>query len=150
MKQSDTSAFTLVETLIIIGIVGLFTALSFVSFAELSRREALSANAAALSTRLRDARARTIASVDGMQHGVYVATSSITFFKGSVYNPVSPSNDVFPLSSYVQASTSLSSIVFSRITGNSSASGTIELFLVSDPSKKKTVTVQSSGLVNVQ
>ncbi len=146
----DSRAFSLVETLVVVGIVALLSAISFVAFIELSRKEALSGNAAAIATRLRDARARTLASVGGMQHGVLISTTSVTFFRGAVYDPASTTNDIFPLSTYVRASSTLSSIVFERITGNASASGTIELFLASDPLKRKNISVQSSGLVNIE
>lgn len=146
----QSSAFTLVETLVVIGIIVLISSISLVSIASLSKREALASNAAALATRLRDARARTLASVGGMQHGVAIATSTVTFFRGGVYDPASTTNDVFNLSNYVAASSSLSTVVFQRITGNASASGTITMFLLSDSSQKRTITVQSSGLVNVE
>ena len=149
-RYRHSFAFTLVETLVVIGIIVLVSSISLISIASLSRREALSANSAALVTRLRDARARTLASVGGMQHGVAIATTSVTFFRGSTYDPASTTNDVFTLSGYVNASTTLGVVVFERITGNASASGTIEMFLVADPSKKKLITVQTSGLVNVQ
>jgi prepilin-type N-terminal cleavage/methylation domain-containing protein len=142
--------FTLVETLVVVAITAMLSAISLTSLASLSRSEALSANTAALATRLRDARAQTLASVGGMQYGVQIATTSITFFRGASYDPSTSTNNVFPLSSYVNASSSVSSFVFERITGNASASGTIEIRLLSDPTKKKTVRVQSSGLINIQ
>ncbi|PJE74492.1 MAG: hypothetical protein COV01_00440 [Candidatus Taylorbacteria bacterium CG10_big_fil_rev_8_21_14_0_10_41_48] len=150
MLRRRTFGFTLVETLVVVGIISIISAISLTSLASLSRNEALSANASALAARLRDARARTLASVGGMQYGVYIATTSITFFTGSSYDPSTSTNDVFALSRYVNASSSIQSVVFERVTGNSSASGTIEMFLLSDSAKKKTLTVQTSGLVNVQ
>jgi prepilin-type N-terminal cleavage/methylation domain-containing protein len=150
LSRSRIHGFTLAETLVVIAIVSLISALSLTSFASLSRNEALSANTAALATRLRDARARTLASVGGTQYGVKIATTSITFFRGASYDPSTSTNDVFSLSNYVNASSSIQTIIFERLTGNASASGTIEMYLVSNPSIKKTVMVQTSGLVNVQ
>jgi len=150
MPTQRIKGFTLVETLVVLALIGLMSAVSLASFASLSRHEALSGNTAALAARLRDARARTLASVGGMQYGVHISTTSITFFRGALYDPATSTNDVFTLSQYVQASTSIQNFVFERVTGNSSASGTIDMFLLSDPTQKKTLTVQTSGLVNVQ
>ena len=148
--HESSQGFTLVETLIVVAITAMISGISLVSLASLSKNEALSANTTAIATRLRDARAQTLASVGGMQYGVLIDTTSVTFFRGATYDAATSTNDVFVLSGYVSASSSIQSFVFERITGNASASGTIDVYLRSDSTKKKTVTVQTSGLVNIQ
>ncbi len=152
LKQTDQTkrGFTLVETLISISIIGVLTGLSFTAFATFARKEALDANAAALAAGLRDARARTIASVGGMQHGIQIETGRFIIFQGSSYSSTATSNVSFDWSSSVKATSSLSSIVFEKVTGNSSASGTIDLYLVPTPTVKRSVIIQNGGLVNVQ
>jgi len=150
MRLNTRTGFSLPEVIVIIALVLLVGGMSIEAFSSLSKHEALSANTIVLATRLRDARAQTLASVGGAQYGVRIATTTLTFFRGASYDPSSATNDVFQLSSYVRASSSAESFVFERLTGNSSASGTIEMYLASDFGQKKTVTVQSSGLVNIQ
>jgi prepilin-type N-terminal cleavage/methylation domain-containing protein len=142
--------FTLAETLISVAIIGVLAGLSMTAFATFARKESLDSNAAALAAALRDARARTIASVGGMQHGIYIESSRFVLFQGSSYSSTATTNVPFNWSSAVKASSTLSSIVFEKVTGNSSASGTIELYLVPSYTVKKSVTIQSGGLVNVQ
>jgi hypothetical protein len=98
---------------------------------------------------LRDARAQTLASVGGAQYGVLISSDRFIFFQGAVYNAAATSNQPFIFSSNVSASSSLGSIVFQRLTGNSTASGTISVYLKSDLTAKRTISIGNSGLVSV-
>jgi len=142
-------AFTLIEILIVIAITTIIATFSIVSFVSFSKRQALDASVQALASGLRDAKNQTLASVGASQYGIAINTDKFTFFKGSTYNPSESTNRVFVWSSYIKASSSISSVVFQRLTGNSSASGTIDVYLISDPSVKRTVSVSGSGLVNI-
>jgi hypothetical protein len=120
------------------------------SFASFSRSEALEASTAVVMAGLRDARAQTIASVGGNQYGIYIEPDKFTMFRGTSYNASDPDNNITSLGSYVRASSSQSTFVFSRITGDVSASGTIDLFLLADSSIKRTIRIEATGLVNLQ
>src|SRR5690606_13664087 len=119
----------------------------FISF---SRKEALDAGASALAAGLRDARAQTLASVGGSRFGIKIEPDSFILFQGSAYSPTATSNREFVFASIVRATSSVSSFVFERVTGDSSASGTIDVYLASDPSNKRTVRVEATGLVNIE
>jgi prepilin-type N-terminal cleavage/methylation domain-containing protein len=146
-----TRAFTLVEMIVVIGILGLLLALSIQSFSNFSRVEELAASATTLAEALRDARARTLASVAASQYGVKVDAHQFILFKGSSFSSSTPGNELYLFPYPVAASSSIWTFVFSRVTGNSSASGTIDLYLPGLPgSQDKTVLVQTTGLVSIQ
>ena len=149
-KFLSCGAFTLVEILIVLAITTIIATISIASFVLFSKREALDASAQALSAGLRDARTETLASVGGSQYGIAIDTDRFTFFQGSTYNPAATTNKVFTFSSYVRASSDISTFVFQRVTGNSTASGTIDVYLISDPTIKRTIGVNATGLVSVQ
>ncbi|HEU5114487.1 MAG TPA: prepilin-type N-terminal cleavage/methylation domain-containing protein [Candidatus Paceibacterota bacterium] len=144
-------AFTLVELIISVGILGLLLALAVQSFSNFSRVQSLAASATALAEALRDARARTLASVSASQYGVKVDANQFILFKGSSFASSTAGNETFAFPYPVAASSSIWTFTFTRVTGNSSASGTIDLYLPGLPgSQKKTVSIQTTGLVSIQ
>lgn len=142
--------FTLIEILAVIAILGVISVLSFNSFSSFSKRQALDASAEALAGGLRDARAETLASVGGSQHGVFIEEGRFTLFQGAAYDPSSPFNSSFDFQPSVKASTTIQAFVFQRLTGNSSASGTIDLYLSSDPETKRSIDVGGAGIVGIR
>jgi prepilin-type N-terminal cleavage/methylation domain-containing protein len=142
--------YTVVELLVVLGVLGMLAGLSMVGFANFSKKEALDAGAAALIAGLRDARAQTLASVGGSQYGISVSTTSFAFFKGATYDSAATTTSVFKFSSYVRASSTEPVFVFQRITGNAVASGTIDVYTVSDPTVKKTIRVEATGIIDIE
>lgn len=150
MRRPFCSAFTLVEVMVTIAIIAIIGTVSVTSFVSFSKRETLDATAAALAGGLRDARTQTLASVGGNQYGIALATDKFTFFQGSMYDSQAETNKVFDFNSAVRASSTISVVVFERLTGNSTASGTIDLYLISDPTIKRVVGISLTGLVSTQ
>ncbi|MEK7596655.1 MAG: prepilin-type N-terminal cleavage/methylation domain-containing protein [Patescibacteria group bacterium] len=144
------SAFTLMEVLVVLAITTIIATISVASFAEFSKREALDASATAIVAGLRDARAETLASVGGLQYGIAVSPDKFIFFQGTTYDSLATTNKIFNFSPYVRASSSISTVVFQRLTGNSTASGTIDVYLISDPTVKRTISIGGTGFVNIQ
>lgn len=142
--------FTFLEVLISIAIMGLLAGVSTAAYSSFAKREALGAAASTAAAMLRDARAQTIASVGGSQYGVRVETDRFVLFQGSSYASTSPSNRPVYFNSRVRASSTAQSFVFERVTGDASSSGMIEVYLASDPSVKKSVVVQGTGLVSIE
>ncbi len=133
-----------------LSILALLGTVSIATFANFSRREAMNASASALAAALRDARARTLASVAGSQYGVKVDATSFTFFKGNLFASSTPGNITFNYGSGVRASSSISTFVFERVTGNSSASGTIDIYQPSASVSVKRIKIQNTGLVSIE
>lgn len=150
VSKHNGRGYSLLELIVIIAITSVLAGISLAGFTSFSRSEALDAGTASIMAGLRDARARTLASVEGSQYGIYVEADKYTLFKGSSYNMAAASNTITNLNSYIRASTTLSTYVFQRVTGNAVASGTIEVYLVTDPLKKRTISVALTGLVDAE
>ncbi len=150
MRHTCKSGFSVLEILVSIAILGLLTGISLVSFANFSRRDAVLASASAIGQALRDARARTLASVGGSQYGVKVDGDRFTFFQGATFSSSTPTNNTFMYPSGIRATTSLSTLVFERVTGNASASGTISVYQSSASNVVKYVRIQTTGLVSIE
>jgi hypothetical protein len=150
MRKGLAAGVSLIELVITLGLGVLLLGVGISSYVEFSKREALDAGAAAIAGGLRDARAQTLASVGGSQYGLRIEDGGFVLFKGSSYVPGAAGNEIFYWSSHLKASSTPGIFVFYRITGNAVASGTIDLYIASDPEKKRTITIGSTGLVNVQ
>jgi prepilin-type N-terminal cleavage/methylation domain-containing protein len=150
LKLSQNRGVTIIEIIVAVGIFALVSSISIVSFANFNRGEAVKSNASALATALRDARSKTLASVGGSQFGVKVDADRFTSFQGSTFSSSTPGNVTFMFNSYVVASVTPLTFVFSKLTGNVNAPGTILLYARSSPGVEKTITVQATGLISVQ
>jgi prepilin-type N-terminal cleavage/methylation domain-containing protein len=142
--------FTILEVLISVAIFGLLAGLSTTAYASFAKKQALDAAASTAAAMLRDARAQTIASVGGSQYGVQIEADRFVLFQGSTYSASASTSRAVYFSSRVKASSTAQSFVFERVTGDASASGMIEVYLASDPSVKKSVVVQGTGLVSIE
>ncbi|XOB40223.1 MAG: Tfp pilus assembly protein FimT/FimU [Candidatus Nealsonbacteria bacterium] len=148
--------FSLVELLIIIGIVIIAASLVIPSFSVFRKESGLINNAEEIINILRLAQNKTLASEKDSQWGVYFSTSTLphqyTFFKGSSYESRDVSVDkVYALSQGVEFYEidflGETELVFDRIVGTTSQSGKISLRLKEDVSKDKQIFVQSSGQI---
>ena len=149
-RGSSHQGVTLVELVVSIGIGMLMLAVSVVGFVEYSRREAIKSESIAIAEALRDARAKTLASVGAAQYGVKVDSDRYTLFRGPVFASSTPGNETFIFSPWVRASSTISTFVFQRVTGNSSASGTIDVYIAPAAQILRTIRVQSTGLVSLE
>jgi len=146
------TGFTLVEVLVVIAILIIISALTFASFFNLDDRQALDVSVKQIDSFLEEARSLTLASKDASQYGVHFDTESITRFRGSVYSETDPDNVVSNLHNKIQISdVSLSGggneVIFDRLTGNTSQSGTITISLKSDPTQTRIITIEATGIV---
>ena len=147
--------YSVVELLIVVGIIFLLAAASFVAFYSLNQRKSLDTSAEELRAELDNARALTLDSKNADQWGIHVASTSVTLFEGSSYNAAASSNVVSSLASSVQVSgISLqgggSDIVFDRLTGATSKYGSVVLSLVSSSTISRTIKVYATGIADIQ
>lgn len=141
--------FTLIEMLVSIAVIGALAVLAISGFNSFRESAQLSEAHFAILGILRDARARTLSGEKNMQYGVHFETNQVVIFVDSSYNPESASNEARALPSLARVSSiSLGGavdVIFARLSGSASASGTVTIESVSNPSKTKTITILSSG-----
>lgn len=144
--------FSVVEVLIALAILALLSTIVLSSFLNSRKAQSLSLDADAVAQLIRQARSQTISSRGSSQYGVRFASTTATLFTGSTYIPGTPTNSIFTVSagnsiSAISLSGGGSDIVFSRLSGEASRSGTITLSSVGG---SKTITVYATGVVEVQ
>lgn len=94
----------------------------------------------------------SLSSKGGVVHGVHFESNNVVLFNGSTYSALDPNNIVIPLHSQVGlAPISLSSgsteIYFDQLKGTASATGTVTLFLLASTTQTKTITINSTGII---
>lgn len=144
--------FTLLEILVTVAVLTIILSMSIIGLRDFQERKALQASERITRSLIEDARIRTLGSKYDAQYGVRFATSSVTLFRGSAYMDSDPNNEVSQLPSFaeitdVALSDGSSEIVFERLTGSASASGTIQFSLVSDATASGTLSISLGGLV---
>jgi prepilin-type N-terminal cleavage/methylation domain-containing protein len=150
LQRTTARGFTLLETVIVVAIIGSLAVVSMVVLQGLHRSSALRVGGSEVYRALTDARSKTLSSDGDTVYGVRIASTSVTRFEGATYSAGNSTNEVYTFEAGVTATGTIvtggTSIVFRRLTGEPSATGTV---YVRNESKTATTTVvvHASGLV---
>jgi len=139
--------FTLIELITVSGIVAVLFGMVAMGSVGFLRNQELTNSAEALTSYLRAASARAIRSEGDTAHGVYVAPTGFTLFRGASYDTrLTAYDETRPLQGYVTV-TGLSELVFAKQTGVPSTSGFITL---TNGTRSVQFTVYASGAIERQ
>lgn len=145
------TGFSLLEIVIVIGILGLITAFVISPFTNFRNTQLLRVSAEDVLSTLAKARTKTLAGHNDSAYGVHFESNRLVLFAGETYNQNSPYNEVITIHPLINVSNiSLtgggSDLVFRRLTGAATKSGTVTLSLASDASVTKIITISASGI----
>jgi len=154
---SNCKSFTLVELLVIIGILVILTAVAVPAFRFFEKESDLNNSAEEIINNLRLAQNKTLASEKASQWGVYFSTSTdphqYILFQGSNYQSRATSSDeVHKLTKRIEIyeiNLAGQEVVFNRITGTTPQSGQVSLRLKTDSTKTRTIYIENSGQVGL-
>src|SRR3989344_5930643 len=152
-RSSARQGFTLIEILVVMGIMGLLVAITFASYRIFSRQVDLETTAQKILSTLQLARNQTQASEDETQYGVHFEVSKYVLFKGTTYNAADPNNKVYDLTSAEIYEINLgggSEVVFDRIRGTTANSGNVKVRVLADTSKTRTIAINPAGQVSLE
>lgn len=150
MKKS--SGFTLLETLMVLAVAAIIITIVALSFGGLNASQALDKSVRNVISVLDEARNKTLSSSDDSRYGVRLESGQVILFRGSSYVSTDPDNEVSELHSLVGIrNVSLSgggtSVVFDRLTGATSQSGTFEIYLREASTTYRTISIARTGVV---
>ncbi|MEK7574893.1 MAG: type II secretion system protein [Patescibacteria group bacterium] len=151
MKKNRTRGFTLIEMLVVLSIGAILLFMVSGAFSKATYREALDKQTAIIISLLEQARSQTLSTKDDQSYGVHFEATKAVIFSGTTYSASAPSNVVELVNPLVRISTitlagGVSDILFQRLTGETSQSGTITLSLAASSTQTKTITVFATGL----
>lgn len=146
-----SQGFTLIELIVAIAIILLVATATLVSFTgSRNTRNVINAGQEALSV-LQLAQSKALAGEDNSPWGVRISTAKIVLFKGLTFAGATTTTD-YPLPSGIESaniniSGGSSDIVFKKITGDVSQSGTFDLRVAFSPATVFSITIDPSGKV---
>ena len=149
----NRKGFTLVEFLITLSILAVLTTIIFIPMSALRNSKALQITAEDILSLLNEARDNTLSAKDSYAYGTRFESSRAVLFRGTSYSSSDPSNKTADIDGAVEISNiSLAGggqeVLFQRLTGKTSQSGTITIRLKSNVSKTKTILIEASGVAS--
>lgn len=153
-QQGFSRGFSLIEMIIVFGIVALIAQISISTFVNVSNNQSLEKDVNYAVSMIERARTQTINAKNNSQFGIKFASSTITLFQGTTYNANSASNTVFALSSKVEIAAinltgGVSQATFEFITGKSNATGTVKFRLKQDANSSSTIMLHKTGFAEI-
>jgi len=144
--RRSRGGFSFLELMIVLAIVGVVSAAAAFSFSQLSGSQTLDKATLSVIAVLNSAHSMAQSSKDASNFGVRIFKNKVTSFEGSY----GTGNTDYPFSNLIAISTSTgigTDIIFNNLYGNTSASGTIKLYLVASPQTSSTIRVFSTGAI---
>ena len=143
--------FTLVETLIVLAIIAILSAVAVRSYYLLREKQSIQKDADSIVSVIEDAKNMSLNRKNDSSYGVNFSSSTVTVFAGATYangNKISTYNLESNVTISALALTSSSTeIDFAKITGAPNATGSI---ILSTPSYSKIVTIYGTGIIEVK
>lgn len=153
IKEKKNKGFTLIEILVVMAISAIILMVVLSSFFDLVKVQALDKDFLSVASMVDMAKSQSINAKADSEYGVYFSTSSATLFKGADYVLGGIDNQVYNLNGRVNISAinleqgNTDQIVFSKITGYASASGTVAISLKDESAIAKVITIHKTGTV---
>ncbi len=142
---------TLIEILITLGILTIITGLAITAFKKFREERSLDTTATQVKSMLNRARQQTFSAKNNAVFGVRLNTGAAYLYQNTF--STSTAVQIISFDPYVRISSmnlknATNTILFSRLTGETMATGTIVISLVSSSTRSRTLTVYQSGLVD--
>lgn len=149
-RVSMASGLTFVEILGVITIMTLMAVLMWGGFASYANRQTFRTTVTDVKSGIVDVRQKTLASENDMVYGFYASSTAVVFFQGATYTEGDSDNVTINLPTDITATPlftgGVQDIVFTRLTGVASATGTLTFFSTK-ADQYATITVNATGLI---
>lgn len=146
-----SKGFTLIEILLALGILAIISTLGVMSLSNVNKDKALVVETERVLSLIAKARSFTLSAKEGSAYGVHFETQKAVLFRGVTYTANATTNEIQTVNAEVKISAiSLAGggteVLFSKLTGATTQTGTITLSSVRNSSQTKTVTIVGTGI----
>jgi prepilin-type N-terminal cleavage/methylation domain-containing protein len=145
---------TLVEIVIALSIFLMISATVYAPLAKFREQKTLDAAVEETLAAFSRAHLDTISSLNDMQYGVHLDSDKIVYFVGTTYDSMAVTNVAYELSSVVEIANVMladagTDVVFERLNGGTTQSGTFEIRSKNDTTLTTLVTISGTGAVSL-
>ena len=158
-KRASLASFSLMELLIVIGVLSILIAISIPTYRVFQKKISLNGAVEEIINSLRIAQSKTLSSEGASKYGVYfdqtTTPDQYVLFKGNSYAARDVTSDkIYKLPSDAEiAQISLnggaSEVAFNRIIGDTSQNGDLILRLVDNPAESQAIYIENSGRISL-
>lgn len=154
ITSAKSRGLTLLELLIVIGILALLVATIVPSFLSFRRNSILNTETQEVITIINKARLSAMSSKGDMKYGVHLESGKIVLFPGTTYTGGASGNeehilDVALTFSTITVNGGGANVVFEKITGATSQNATTTL-LVTGSTASTTIVIHPTGIASMQ
>lgn len=141
---------TIIEILVVIGVLGIIFAVVLPQFSKMRELQVLKNGVGDVLSSVNKARGETLSSLDSFSYGVHFQSDKVIIFKGTVFSASDANNETINLTApasisnvtFGGVSSSSGDVHFSRLSGSPSTTGTVTL---STSSYSKIITISATG-----
>ena len=144
------------ELVVVIGIICIIGAIVFPKLNNFQQQQDMKNTSEDIISLLNEARNNTISSKDSNTYGVHFQSDRAILFSGSSFNSFSSDNKQINFESSVRIPTTGginlgggSDVIFKRITGETTQSGTIIIQLVQHKDQQRIITIYKTGIIDI-
>jgi len=150
MKRKMIGGFSFIEILIVIGIIGILSAIIIYAFSGLRDSFLLRGEKGRVISLANDARTKTLSSQNDTAYGIHFDADQAVLFAGGTYATGTIGNEVLLLDDRIEISSidlfgGGSDILFKRLTGETDQIGTVEIQIIGNASSTEVITINSNG-----
>jgi len=146
-KIKGKYGFTLVEVMLVMGVLGIITGLAIPFYQSFQISSALDNAGQEITQALRTTQSRAMSSRGLSSQGVHFDLNKFIIFQGDIYNPADPDNEIFEVANTVDITSSGSSdIVFSVGEGLPDSQPVITI--TSSNNESHSISINNLGRIN--
>jgi prepilin-type N-terminal cleavage/methylation domain-containing protein len=143
-EQGINLGFTLVEVIVVIGILSVLASFGGLITMDFYRSYAFNAERDTVIAILQKARSQSLANINNSAHGAHFGSGQYVIFQGSVYNSASSLNQNIPAGVGMTVS-GPTDIVFAQLSGDVNPGGSLTL---TDGKRSAEITINSEGRID--
>lgn len=145
--------FTALEILMVISIMMILVAIIISPFSAFRNSKVLDTASEETLALLSEARGNTLSAKDGYQYGVHFDAAQVVLYRGATYSSSDVNNKSVALDSALEVSSIIlagggTEVLFDKLTGKTSQSGSVIIRVKSDVAKSRTITIVGTGVAS--
>lgn len=150
---TQKKGFTALEILMVISIMMILVAIIISPFAAFRNSKVLDTASEETLALLSEARGNTLSAKDGYQYGVHFDAAQVVLYRGATYSSSDVNNKAVVLDSALEVSSIAlvgggTEVLFDKLTGKTSQSGSVIIRVKSDVAKSRTITIVGTGVAS--